>query len=92
MEFVMTDEPVVTLTKSEIEELITRAVRQTLLEIGIDVSTPSAAKAAQEDMAFLRGWRESTEDVRRHGLKALLTVALGGLGALIWAAIHAGAK
>jgi hypothetical protein len=84
----MDDEPTITLTESQIDEMIARAVRRTLLEIGIDVSAPSEIRKTQDDMSFLRGWRESTEEVRRHGLRAAVTVIVAGACGLVWAAIH----
>lgn len=44
--------------------MVPEAVRQTLLQMGIDTSDPLAM---QRDFQHLRQWRESGEDMRRKG-------------------------
>ncbi len=80
-------EPTVTLTESQIEDLVTKAVRKTLTEIGVDVEKPLEM---QGDFQFLRGWRTATEEVKRHGLKAAVTVFVTGALGLVWTAFHLG--
>lgn len=84
-------EPTVTLTESQIKEIAAEAARsavhQTLTELGFDVEKPLDAQA---DAQFLRGWRIATEEVKRHGLKAAVTVVVTGILGLIWTAVHVG--
>lgn len=49
------------MTESDIDELIQKTVRQTLLQIGLDVSTPEAVKDLQKDFAHTRAWRRLFE-------------------------------
>ncbi len=80
-------EPTVTLTESQIEDIVAKAVRRTLVEFGMDVEKPLEM---QGDFSFLRGWRTATEEVKRHGLKAAVTVIVTGTIGLIWGAFHLG--
>lgn len=70
----------VTLTPDEVSHMVAEAVRQTLLQMGIDTSDPIAM---QRDFQHLRQWRESGEDLKRKGTMALLGIFLSGLGTLI---------
>lgn len=80
-------EPTVTLTESQIEDIVIKAVRKALTELGVDVEKPLEM---QGDFVFLRGWRVATEEVKRHGIKAAVTVVVTGLLGLIWTAVHIG--
>ena len=66
----------VTLTPEEVSHMVAEAVRQTLLQMGIDTSNPIAM---QRDFQHLRQWRESGEDLKRKGTVALLGIFLSGL-------------
>lgn len=66
----------VTLTPEEVSHMVAEAVRQTLLQMGIDTSDPLAM---QRDFQHLRQWRESGEDLKRKGTVALLGIFLSGL-------------
>lgn len=70
----------VTLTPEEVSHMVAEAVRQTLLQMGIDTSDPIAM---QRDFQHLRQWRESGEDLKRKGTMAVLGIFLSGLGTLI---------
>lgn len=70
----------VTLTPEEVSHMVAEAVRQTLLQMGIDTSNPIAM---QRDFQHLRQWRESGEDLKRKGTVALLGIFLSGLVSLI---------
>lgn len=66
----------VTLTPDEVSHMVAEAVRQTLIQMGIDTSNPIAM---QRDFQHLRQWRESGEDLKRKGTVALLGIFLSGL-------------
>ncbi len=70
----------VTLTPEEVSHMVAEAVRQTLLQMGIDTSNPIAM---QRDFQHLRQWRESGEDLKRKGTLAVMGIFLSGLGTLI---------
>jgi hypothetical protein len=85
------------MTPEEIDAIATtaaeRAVKSTLLSLGINIETPAAVMEAQLDFQHLRAWRESTEAVKR---KALLTavsiVVTGALGYLVLALRSGGSQ
>lgn len=85
------------MTPEEIDAIATtaaeRAVKSTLLSLGINIETPAAIVEAQLDFLHLRAWRESTEAVKR---KALLTavsvVVTGAIGYLVLAFRSGGAQ
>lgn len=70
----------VTLTPDEVSHMVAEAVRQTLLQMGIDTSDPIAM---QRDFQHLRQWRESGEDLKRKGTVALLGIFFSGLVSLL---------
>lgn len=70
----------VALSHEDMSSMVAEAVRQTLLQMGIDTSDPIAM---QRDFQHLRQWRESGEDLKRKGTMALLGIFLSGLGTLI---------
>lgn len=70
----------VTLTPEEVSHMVAEAVRQTLLQMGIDTSNPLAM---QRDFQHLRQWRESGEDLKRKGTVVLLGIFFSGLVSLI---------
>jgi len=80
-------EPAVTLTEAQIREMITETVQTTLTSLGIDATDPLVM---QKDFAHLRSWRESTEEIRRKSVLALVTVAVTGLAGAVWLAVKGG--
>ena len=70
----------VSLNHEELTKLVAEAVRQTLLQMGVDSSDPIAM---QRDFQHLRQWRESGEDLKRKGTVALLGIFFSGLVSLI---------
>lgn len=78
------------MTPDEIDSIATtaaeRAVKSTLLSLGINIETPEAIVEAQLDFQHLRAWRESTEAVKRKALLTAVTVVItGALGYLVLA-------
>ena len=55
-----------------------RAVKSTLLSLGINIETPAEIVEAQLDFQHLRAWRESTEAVKRKALLTAVTVVVTG--------------
>jgi hypothetical protein len=78
------------MTPDEIDSIATtaaeRAVKSTLLSLGINIETPAEIVEAQLDFRHLRAWRESTEAVKRKALLTAVTVVVtGALGYLVLA-------
>lgn len=70
----------VAMSRAELNSVVAEAVKQTLLQLGVDTSDPLAM---QRDFQHLRQWRESGEDLKRKGTVALLVIFLSGLVTLI---------
>src|SRR5262245_12168563 len=70
------------MTPDEVGSIATtaaeRAVKSTLLSLGINIETPAAIVEAQLDFQHLRAWRESTEVVKRKVLLTVVTVLVTG--------------
>jgi hypothetical protein len=91
------------VTKEELRELFKDAIREAelvsereakkiaqdvLLHIGLD---PSDFHEVRKDFYHLRGWRQSTEGIKRHGLLTIIgTLIVGALGALWYGLNHGG--
>jgi hypothetical protein len=70
----------VSLQRAEVNAVVAEAVKQTLIQIGVDTSDPSAM---QRDFQHLRQWRESGDSLRDKGMLAILGIFLSGLAALL---------
>ena len=70
----------VAMSQAELNRVVAEAVKQTLIQLGVDTSDPLAM---QRDFQHLRQWRESGEDLKRKGTIALLGIFLSGLASLI---------
>jgi hypothetical protein len=82
MEVVVTPEEVDAIATTAAE----RAVKSTLLSLGINIETPAEILEAQLDFQHLRAWRESTDAVKRKALLTAVTVVVtGALGYLVLA-------
>ena len=77
-----------TLNDNDIREIVRVTVRETLNELfmglGVDVKNPTAV---QQDFAFIRTWRESSESVKRQGLFAAVGIVVLGVMGLIWSKV-----
>lgn len=70
----------VAMSHAELNIVVAEAVKQTLMQLGVDTSDPFAM---QRDFQHLRQWRESGEDLKRKGTVALLGIFFSGLVSLI---------
>ena len=70
----------VAMSQSELNDVVAEAVKQTLMQLGVDTSDPFAM---QRDFQHLRQWRESGEDLKRKGTVVLLGIFFSGLVSLI---------
>lgn len=68
--------------KKDMEEIAEEALKRFLERVGID-----DIPAFRKDLTAMRAARETREALISHGLKAVLTVLLGGALTAIWLAI-----
>jgi len=71
------------MTEHELKKIVSEAVSETLLQLGIDVSNPVEM---QKDMAHLRSWRESVATVKQQGLITAVGIVVAGLIGLVYLA------
>jgi hypothetical protein len=74
------------LKASDVEELVEEGISRFLDRVGID-----DIPAFRKDLSAMRAARETREALISHGLKAVVTVLLGGICTAVWLAIK-GAK
>jgi hypothetical protein len=72
------------MTDDEIETVVRKAVKDTLLALGFDVCHPLDLQA---DMQHLRTWRQAVNTVRRQSLITAIGVITAGILGLIYMAI-----
>lgn len=79
------------MTEAEIKRVAGEAakasVEEMFLRFGIEANNPDDIKALQKDFAHLRGWRESTETIKRQGIVTIVIVLTTGALGLFWAAM-----
>lgn len=71
------------LTKDDVEEIVEEGIKRFMERVGID-DVPEFRK----DLTAMRAARETREALIQHGIKAVLTVLLGGVATAIWWAIR----
>lgn len=82
-----------TLDRDEVHQIVVATVEETLLRMGVDVSTPEAVKGLQADFLFVRRQRKAAEALRANAMKTLLWVAgAATVGFLSWLAAGIGWK
>jgi hypothetical protein len=82
----MTAEEIESIASAAAEQAADRAIKSTLLSLGINIDDPKDIVEAQLDFRHLRAWRESTEAVKRKALLTAVTVLVtGALGYLVLA-------
>ena len=75
------------MTQDEIRAVVRQAVRDTLIELGVDTSGNQAMLAMQQDFAFLRQQRLMAELIGRQTRIALIGALIAGLLAALWAGL-----
>ncbi len=73
------------MTQDEIRAVVRQAVRDTLIELGVDTSDNQAMLGMQQDFAFLRKQRLMAELIGRQTRIALIGALIAGLLAALWA-------
>jgi len=75
------DQKQITLSESEVKDLMKEAVTQTLTGLGFDTEHPLDM---QRDLQYLRDWRHTTESIRGKAILASVAIAVLGLAGMLW--------
>lgn len=82
------NDPSAPITRAELRALIrdgvAEGVKEALLPLGLDISTPQGILEAQRDIQHLRAWRQATETAKRQGLMTAIGIIVAGIIGLIW--------
>jgi hypothetical protein len=74
------------MTPEQIEEIVSRAVTETLASFGFEKDERKELKA---DFSHLRRWRKSVEQAQSYTFRAVITVIIGGFVGALWMGIKA---
>jgi hypothetical protein len=69
------------LTRTEVDEVVRKTVKETLLSLGIDAADPIEM---QRDFQTLRDWRRASGSIRAKGTMTLIGILTAGLLGVIW--------
>lgn len=69
------------LTRGEIDQVVRKTVKETLLSLGIDAADPIEM---QRDFQMLRDWRRASNSVRSKGLLTLIGIITAGVLGAVW--------
>ena len=78
----MTDRGI-TLTESELEDLIEKAVGRALRDVGIIANDNESLEKRRRDFAFLHDLRQAKESTMGRIVAAMITVIVGGFCVLL---------
>lgn len=70
----------------DLRAVVSHAVRETLLQLGFDANDP---KSLQADMAHLRYWRETIEEITSRSIIGGLIFLIGSTLTLLWVGFQA---
>ena len=70
-----------------IKRVTREAVKETLLELGIDVSHPTEIKEVQRDMAWIRDTRHGAERLQANVKRASVFAIVAAILAALWTGI-----
>ncbi len=76
------------MNEVEIREVVAHAVREIMLTLGIDVSTPEAIKDVQADAQWTRKSRLGAEQVTKLIKRGFIGVLIPGLIYVIWLGVR----
>ena len=76
------------VTREDMRDIAEAAAEKTVaklfLAFGVDTNDPDDIKTFQKDLSHLRSWRESTDAVKKHSLRAVVSfVVTAALGAVL---------
>jgi hypothetical protein len=73
------------LSKEDLRAIVREEFNGALTAIGFDTSEPVEL---QQDQAFLRDWRKTTETVRRKSLVTIVGLFITGCIGLLWVGVQ----
>lgn len=72
------------MTEEDLDIVLDKALDRAFTRLGLNMDDHLSV---QQDMAFLRSWRKSSDTAYKHGLVTVITLFIaGGLG-LLWQAV-----
>lgn len=71
----------ITLSESEVKDLVRDAVTETLTGLGFDTAHPLAV---QRDLHYLRDWVLTVESIRGKAILVAVGIAVVGLCGVLW--------
>lgn len=72
------------LTEQEIERIVEKSVRKTLVTMGVDCTDPLEM---QRDFQALRDWRRASESIRSKGVMTVIGILVAGTLGALWVGI-----
>ena len=76
----------VTLTETELEDVMANAIKRAFTEMGIDTKNP---EEQQRDMAHLRRWRLAVDSGTAMSFKVIVATLVAGVLAALWLGFQA---
>ena len=77
------------LSPDEIDAVVERAVRSTLLQIGIVTTNDADMRETQKDFSYLRDLRTGSQAMKNKGVLAMLGIVITAISTLIWLGLNA---
>lgn len=72
------------LLREDMEEIVSKAVAETLVRLGIAVDNPIEM---QRDMQYLRDWRRSSESIKSKAILVMVGIFVTGACGALWLGI-----
>lgn len=66
------------------DEVIRRVVKETLLQLGVDVADSENVIEFQADLRYLRKWRKSVDAIESRAFLAAVMTVLAGIAGAAW--------
>lgn len=80
----MEDNIVVSLTKTQLQEIVAESVQETFTQLGLDHENPLEM---QRDFQYLREWRTASEKIKTQGIYTIVAIIITGLFGAVWVGI-----
>lgn len=71
----------ITLTESQLRELVSEGVEEALTRMGMDAKNPLEM---QKDFQHLREFRQATHAIQKRGLLVIVSILVSGICAAAW--------
>lgn len=75
------------MTPEEVKAIAHEAVKETLLSLGVATGEDADILSLQQDMAWLRRQRLSTQEIAKWVRRGIITTAISGLLYLLWSGL-----